>query len=420
MVWETKRHEETISFNQKRIQTLQDELSEVCQEKGMADAKLMELDQLVGQLLSVNESLVAQLTGKPLKHDAPRTKVKKTKKAAVPRAATLSTAASDASKVEKYSARRHSQLIPVMTDDVEALKSMHKMYSNIAKSIKRNSSPARSTSAGKRSSSTPGSVSSGKGKITTRVSRKKAQLIEQFNDEARSSLEHSYHQQQQQQNVPASYSHTDMRPHTAPAGNHGGGGASGANFTPRSSMEVRLPKPSASYEAHDNVNVSGDFDDYYHRNAAYQSSFLNTSSTAHNAGPTASSHVTFTPHANMTPASSGTGSYPTEPDFTSHSHRAPHVNTSSHAPQPHNKADMQGVISALEEEFDQLNNEYRKLLSNVQTGSSAFSTGQGADFARSVPVTTPESIQAQAEEIVNVIQKLHKKGEQLRTLKSSP
>lgn len=415
MVWETKRHEEALSFNQKRIQTLQDELTELCQEKGMADAKLMELDQLVGQLLSVNESLVAQLTGKPLKHhDAPRTKVKKTKKTAVPRAATMSTVAADASRVDKYSQRRHSQLIPVMTDDVEALKSMHKMYSNIAKSIKRNVSPARSSSAGKARSSTPSSVASGKGKIATRLSRKKAQLIEQFNDEARSSLEYA------QQHVPASYSHSDLRPQSAPSGSRG---ASSATFTPRSSVEVRLPKPSASYEAHDNANVSGDFDDYYHRNAAYQSSFLNSSTAA---APTASSHVSFT-HGAMSPMvnapeRSGTGSYPNEPDFTAH--RSSHTgasassNGSSHAPQPHIKADMQGVISALEDEFDQLNNEYRKLLSNVQTGS--FTTGQGTDFARSVPVTTPESIQAQAEEIVNVIQKLHKKGEQLRTLKSSP
>lgn len=377
----------------------------------MADAKLMELDQLVGQLLSVNESLVAQLTGKPLKHhDGPRTKTKKAKKTAVPRAATLSTAASDASKVEKYSQRRHSQLIPVMTDDVAALKSMHTMYSNIAKSIKRSASPARSNSAAKSRSTTPGSVASGKGKIATRLSRKKAQLIEQFNDEARSSLEFAQH------HVPASYSHSDLRPQSAPSG--GRSGASATNFTPRGSMEVRLPKPSASYEAPDNLNVSGDLDDYYHRNAAYQNSFLNSSS--HNAAVApspAAPHVSFT-HGAMSPVvnTTSTSHYPCEADVAGH--RAPHTGTSSHAPQPHNKADMQGVISALEDEFDQLNNEYRKLLSNVQTGS--FATGQGNDFARSVPVTTPESIQAQAEEIVNVIQKLHKKGEQLRTLKSSP
>ena len=38
MVWESKRHEEAVSFNQKRIQSLQDELAELCQEKGMSDA----------------------------------------------------------------------------------------------------------------------------------------------------------------------------------------------------------------------------------------------------------------------------------------------------------------------------------------------------------------------------------------------
>jgi len=59
-------------------------------------------------------------------------------------------------------------------------------------------------------------------------------------------------------------------------------------------------------------------------------------------------------------------------------------------------SDLKDVISSLEEEFDALNSQYRKLLSS----------------------STIDSETEQADELVNVIQKLHKKGEQLRSLKS--
>ena len=61
--------------------------------------------------------------------------------------------------------------------------------------------------------------------------------------------------------------------------------------------------------------------------------------------------------------------------------------------------ELQEIISSLEDEFDSLNNQYRRLLSSVQTTSSDMESSQ-------------------AEELVSVIQKLHKKGEILRSLKS--
>lgn len=61
--------------------------------------------------------------------------------------------------------------------------------------------------------------------------------------------------------------------------------------------------------------------------------------------------------------------------------------------------DLNDVISSLEEEFEALNLQYRRLLGTVQRSDVA------ADSSR-------------AEELINVIQKLHKKGEQLRALKS--
>jgi hypothetical protein len=178
------------------------------------------------------------------------------------------------------------------------------------------------------------------------------------------------------------------RPQTAPPSDHRGT----THATPRSSVEVRLPR--TSYEAAG--DVSADFDDLYQRNPALQSSFLNQSTAGHSAAP----HVSFT-HGEMSPVPS-----------------AASAAGASHGPQPSSKADMQGVISALEEEFEQLNLEYRRLLNTVQTSDTA--TGGGSDLARQPFAATQESIEKQAGELVSVIQKLHKKGEQLRTLKSSP
>ena len=93
ILWETKRHEEDMDVLGNKLRALQGEVSTLSHEKAVVETKLLELDQLVGQLLSVNESLVTRLSGKP-----PPTagKAKKTKKPAfkppfVPRAASVST-----------------------------------------------------------------------------------------------------------------------------------------------------------------------------------------------------------------------------------------------------------------------------------------------------------------------------------------
>jgi hypothetical protein len=394
IMWETKRHEETVAFNQKRIQTLQDELSQICVDKGTADAKLMELDQLVGQLLAVNESLVAQLSGKPLKYDsALRTtstskKLKKTKKtSAAPRAASASTAASEAGRVDKF--RKHSSLIPVQSDDLEALKNMHKMYANIARTIKRSTSPgvtkssgSRSGSAGRRASRSAESSSGGlsssagsKGKLVTRLSRKKAQLIDQFNEQAHQNM------------MSAAHYHEDPRNSVAYGNGVPTGSAAGGPGYTGGSVEVRLPRPNVSFDYQPQgdqplMNTSIEMDNFYKRHAG--------------------------DHANNRPVDSS---------FT-RSELSPGRGGGAGGTSMHSNADMQSVIASLEEEFDSLNQQYRKLLSNVQAGTGS-SAGAGGEFARPAPASTAESVQAQAEEIVSVIQKLHKKGEQLRTLKSS-
>lgn len=66
--------------------------------------------------------------------------------------------------------------------------------------------------------------------------------------------------------------------------------------------------------------------------------------------------------------------------------------------------DIHSVISSLEQEFESLNHQYKRLLNSNQyddTGS-----------------VLNENESTRAEELINVIQKLHKKGEQLRSLKS--
>jgi hypothetical protein len=322
-----------------RICHLQVELSEASQEKGLLDTKLVELDQLVAQLLSLNESLVLQLSGRPLKggllSSALKGKLKKRKdKEKAPRAAALSTAASDGNKTTKYLARPNSQLIPVKSNDVEQMKAMHKMFASMAKSLRKSNnsshlksrpSPSQSQSqsqsqSGKKSSvfsshSVGSAGSDENGRAATRMSRKKSSRASSDEDAS---------------------SHPSSRPH------------------PR---EVRLPKPTVTFDASDGELA--------------ETSYLGMSSSERGRSP-------------------------------------PSRSTAS------SSKDMQTVIASLEDEFDGLNRQYRRLLTDVQASNTVTGGSVEQD------VLSAEHIQAQAEEIVNVIQKLHQKGEQLRMLKSPP
>ena len=74
-----------------KLRTLQGDLSAATQDKAIVETKLLELDQLVGQLLSVNESLVTRLSGKPMTKAKKGTKKAVPKPPFVPRAASVST-----------------------------------------------------------------------------------------------------------------------------------------------------------------------------------------------------------------------------------------------------------------------------------------------------------------------------------------
>lgn len=76
--WEVKRHDDEMEALNKRLEELQKDLLQTVKEKSALDTKMAELDHLVGQLLAINESLVTKLTG------ADEKKVKKKSVKSVP------------------------------------------------------------------------------------------------------------------------------------------------------------------------------------------------------------------------------------------------------------------------------------------------------------------------------------------------
>jgi hypothetical protein len=154
MVWETKRHEEEMVALKNQITSLNAEFTTTSQERADKDTKLIELDHLVGQLLSVNETLIAQVSGTRISSikaattgngTGTGTKVLKKKKSFVPRAARMSTASCDA-KTEAGSARRRAvsankglaaskSMVDEGQQGNKELLGMHEMYVSLANSI---------------------------------------------------------------------------------------------------------------------------------------------------------------------------------------------------------------------------------------------------------------------------------------------
>lgn len=333
------------------------ELAEASKSKGILDSKTIELDQLVAHLLSLNENLVAQLSGRPLKLTSTTKTAKKKKKTAVekpPRAAAVTTVASEAGKTTKFASRSGAHLVPIKSDDVEQLKAMHKMYANMAKSLRKNS-PSKS-----RRSKSPS-------RVPTRMSSKKSSSV------AGGSLAEGRYDSDIDRNTE---SLATTRSFSATGGSRG---------------EVYLPRPVISYDPSD----SDAHDEHGTSYLSHHSTTLRRSlSDSHLQGAASSSY--------------GVGVDISSPGHNQSSHTAYHHPSSSGGG---SSKDMQQVISTLEEEFDGLNRQYRRLLSNVQASNTVPSEND---------LSSAERIQAQAEEIVSVIQKLHQKGEQLRLLKSPP
>jgi hypothetical protein len=326
LVWETKRYEEDVEGLQQKIDALQKSIMDCGHEKSVLDMKLFELDQLVGQLLTLNKTLVSQLSGKPSKGELPPSSNKKSSVKKKSKTTTVnSVVTNDLSKAAKSVAAAAKRSILIKTpDDVEHLKLMHKMYADMAKNITRSmSAQSRSLSNDSKQrtkvskSPVPSELEISTGSARTRMSGKKS----------RGSSPHILS--------------TDYR-QSISNNNH----------------NIILPRPEPAAEARSGQPLSNTQSPNFSRSTQLQQQFN---------------------------------------DF----------NNSNYLTENANKSDLQQMISSLEDEFDSLNKQYRSLLSSVQASSSVVP-----------PSTSPEAIQAQAEEIVSVIQKLHQKGEQLRVLKS--
>lgn len=306
MVWESKRHEEEMAALREQIRTLDAEYGNSAKERAAKDAKLLELDHLVGQLLSVNETLICQISGKRISSvkaaaAAPKPLKKKKKGGAVgpPRAASKVTASS-AAKQEAGAARRQataalqaqtsgSSVAEEHTSKKELL-GMHEMYVNIANSItgKVIKTVSKASSGG----------SGGKIKKSIGKASSDTQMRRRLQDQ-------------------------------------------------RSSAEEESVLSSAMSEV--NVNLE-DFEKKY---------------------MTPSSSSSLSQHLQHLPA-------PPSPSL--------------------GQPELKGLINSLEEEFESLNEQYQRILHH------------SGDKNKRTEDTS--------QELVTVIQRLHKKGEQLRALKS--
>lgn len=378
LVWETKQHEEEILTLQSKVERLQQDFSVASHEKASLDSRLVELDSLVAQLLSLNESLVAQLSGRPAKllqtippFLSAASSIKKSKKSkkksivpVVPRVANLSTASLEASKNKSVSTRPSSQLIPVKTNDLEYLKSMHKLYANMAKSLVKNKSPPKKSALKKKT-------------LSPSINRSSLSDSEYLSDHSSSSKKRSTRISTKR----PSSSNNDPNDHENQNTSYFSQDDHNNHSKYNQSHEVRLPRAGVSFD-----NSILEKDD---KNSFVDVSFDNE----HSSNPLTSSTLNNN-YYRSTPNISNSNIYQSS-------------SSSNYA-----KKDLQQVIGKLEDEFDQLNREYRKLLSNVQAQPSSASN------LLHPTESTPEGIQSQAEEIVQVIQRLHQKGEQLRVLKS--
>lgn len=308
-MWETKCREEDMDVLSNKLLSLQNNLSNLSHEKSVVQAKLTDLDQLVGQLLRTNESLVARLSNRHSSTEQSSSsnqssinrKSKYSQSSNFPNSSvhTLLTSASLRDKQETSNYSSHTGSL-VSTQPPDRLQNMHRMYVDLAKNITGESSSNQ--------------VHNGLGSSDQRMSTLMSRRGEMGTINSLASQQHE-----------PEYEEND-----------------------RSEYEGHNLSQSRDFMAQENVDACDSFHD------GYSSSFIRGDNSP-----------------NM-----GRGRDRDIPD-----------------------KDLQGVISSLEEEFSVLNYQYRKVLSNITA-------------------RVPGSEIPQETELVQIIQKLHKKGEQLRTLKS--
>lgn len=310
-----------------KLRFQQNDLSTLVHEKSIVETKLLELDQLVGQLLLVNESLVIRLSGKPIPKNSSlaSTKKKKNVPQQLPRAAYTSTFSQLASNgvtansnITPGNSHEEKSSVVAAAQDAEHLHNIHRMYVDLARNI---------TEKHNEMSENENFDTNGKG--------------------SRSGFQSAYE--------PGSGSGSQISQRKKEI--------NGQNSRGQSPNKVN---PSVSFYNNDNYNNvnKNDIDINYN----YGDENLKEKEERHNYDDSF--------HGNYSASFiGGSGNTPNRP------------------------SGLQGVISTLEEEFITLNDQYRYLLSTIKAQS-------------------PSQEIEKEEELVSIIQKLHKKGEQLRSLKS--
>jgi hypothetical protein len=285
ILWKTKRQEADIDELTRKFSSLQNDFTSVLHEKTVVETKFIELDQLVGQLLAVNESLVVRLSGKPfIKEITLKNGAAKKKK-------TIVASTKIAPPTPSADPRR------VSFDEAKNLHGLHRMYVKLARGV----SDATGNDTAEKIVKPTRAVSSGNQmKSATLIGSRKAQ---------------------ENRSIKSDYD------------------------TYNDTYDIHIP--SVIYEPR-------------HREANEDS--------VYNDGQ--------------------------------HSFSSSRYSTEFKGPQPQNR-DVEDVILSLEEEFSDLNDQYRSLISSAHAQSSShLETKQADDF-------------------VAVIKKLHRKGEQLRALKTT-
>ena len=337
IMWETKCREDDMDVLSNKLLRLQDELSNLSDQKNVVQSKLFELDSLVGQLLLVNESLVARLAGKQnvRQHSSPsktypkspnsnsnstNQKLKNSRNSQnlsqnIPLNSRLS---SSSSRCDEYKSDNGFQSSSMNDKGHTDLRNMHRMYVDLAKNINIHGAAEESK----------GGVN-GRNQEPSLGPSSPSNYDDDYGDAFLSDLQQQQQQQQQKQQQQQQY------------------------IINEPSYEYGRSPPIRSDNRHDTNNNFGFSDNYSYDNSSPSSVQEDRVRTLLQSQ-----------------------------DFGSVSDRG-----------------IAGVIDSLEHEFFLLSEQYKYALSNIKA-------------------KVPGSEIPLEEELISIIQRLHKKGEQLKTLKS--
>jgi hypothetical protein len=405
---ENKRNNEEIQSLQSQIILLQNNLSSLLLEKETLSNKLTELDLLIEQLLKLNESLITQLSGKPFTFHTKVPKKKSSSSTAVP---SIDMIASEASRLlfktlEKKGSSK-SLAINKSMETIEQMKLMHKIYSDIARKVSNRMSTTssgsnRSSSASKLRRNTIRDVGTdyeenggyhsssggGTGGKKTRIKMRKQDSHNSIDTSAINNL--------------SAYSLLSN------------GGPPAAVVTPKaSSLKKKSSSKNNALKRMDSnytnvTNLTGDWT-LSESPANRPVSAKDNRRDIHLPRPSSSSNVN---EKNLSFSATNKSDLNDFHDYLAKEEKKSSSSSSSSSSAAA-KEEMNDMICQLEDEFNSLNLQYRNLLSNVTASGNNSSNSNLSSENLST-----NNFQNQAEEIVNVIQKLHEKGEQLRLLKS--